>query len=42
MPYDKSLAARVRERLAQRNGIVEKKMFGGVAFLFHGNMLVGA
>jgi TfoX/Sxy family transcriptional regulator of competence genes len=41
MPYSKSLAARVRQALAQRKGIVEKKMFVGVAFLMHGNMLVG-
>ena len=40
MPYSKSLAARIRQRLARRQGIVEKKMFGGVAFLLHGHMLV--
>jgi len=41
MPYSKALAARVRQALADRLGIVEKKMFGGVCFLLHGNMLVG-
>jgi hypothetical protein len=41
MPYSKSLAARIRQTLAQQKGIVEKKLFGGVAFLLHGNMLVG-
>ena len=41
MPYSKSLAARIRQALAQRNGIVEKNMFGGVAFMLHGNMLIG-
>jgi TfoX/Sxy family transcriptional regulator of competence genes len=41
MPYSKSLAARIRHALTQRKGIIEKKMFGGVAFLLHGNMLVG-
>jgi TfoX/Sxy family transcriptional regulator of competence genes len=41
MPYSKSLAARIRQALAGRNGIVEKKMFGGIAFMHHGNMLVG-
>lgn len=41
MPYSKSLAARVRHVLAGRGDIVEKRMFGGVAFLLHGNMLVG-
>jgi hypothetical protein len=39
--YSKSLAARVRHALANRPGIVEKKMFGGLAFLASGNMLVG-
>lgn len=41
MPYSKSLVARIRQALAKRNGVVEKKMFGGIAFMFHGNMLVG-
>ena len=41
MPYSKSLAARIRHILAQRSGVVEKKMFGGIAFMLHGNMLVG-
>jgi hypothetical protein len=41
MAYSKSLAARIRQQLADRRGIVEKRMFGGVAFLLHGNMLVG-
>ena len=41
MPYSKSLAARIRQSIARRRGIVEKKMFGGVGFLLDGNMLVG-
>ena len=41
MAYSKSLAARIRQAVAQRKGIEEKKMFGGVGFLLHGNMLVG-
>jgi TfoX/Sxy family transcriptional regulator of competence genes len=41
MPYSKSLAARIRQALTRRHGIIEKRMFGGIAFLFHGNMLVG-
>ena len=41
MPYSKSLAARIRRTLAPRKGLIEKKMFGGVAFMLHGNMLVG-
>ena len=41
MAFDESLAARIREALERTKNIVEKKMFGGVAFLFHGNLLVG-
>ncbi len=41
MPYSKSLAARIEDALARRQGVTQKKMFGGVAFLLHGNMLVG-
>jgi TfoX/Sxy family transcriptional regulator of competence genes len=41
MVYSKSLAARLRQMLSQSRGIVEKKMFGGIAFLLRGNMLVG-
>lgn len=41
MTYSKSLAARIRQVLKGRRGVVEKKMFGGVGFLLDGNMLVG-
>jgi len=41
MAYDEKLAARIRKALARTPGIVEKRMFGGVAFLLRGNMLVG-
>ncbi len=41
MPYSQSLADRVRRLLQSQPGIAEKRMFGGVAFLLHGNMLVG-
>jgi TfoX/Sxy family transcriptional regulator of competence genes len=41
MAYSKSLAARVRQALARRRDVTEKRMFGGVAFLLSGNMLVG-
>ena len=41
MPYSKSLAARIRQIVGTRSGVVEKKMFGGVGFLIMGNMLVG-
>ena len=41
MPFDETLAGRIRDDLASKRGIEEKKMFGGVGFLLHGNMLVG-
>jgi TfoX/Sxy family transcriptional regulator of competence genes len=42
MAYDEDLANRLRELLADENAITEKKMFGGLAFLLHGNMSVSA
>jgi len=41
MAYDEGLATRVREVLGDRPGLVEKQMFGGLAFLVHGNMACG-
>lgn len=41
MAYSQSLAARVRDRIARRQGITEKRMFGGVGFLLDEHMLVG-
>ena len=41
MAFDESLAARIRDALAGKKGVEEKKMFGGVGFLLNGNMLVG-
>ena len=41
MAFDESLAARIRKALARKKGIEEKKMFGGIVFMLHGNMLVG-
>jgi TfoX/Sxy family transcriptional regulator of competence genes len=41
MVFDESLAARIRDTLARRKGVEEKRMFGGVGFLLNGNMLVG-
>ena len=41
MAYDEALASRVREVLGTRRGVTEKKMFGGLAFLFHGKMFCG-
>jgi TfoX/Sxy family transcriptional regulator of competence genes len=42
MAYDEDLANRLRELLADEDAITEKKMFGGLAFLRHGNMTVSA
>jgi hypothetical protein len=41
MPFDETLAERIWQRLARRKNVEEKKMFGGIGFLLHGNMLVG-
>jgi len=40
MVYSRSLADRVRRVLAGSRGTAEKSMFGGLAFLLRGNMLV--
>ncbi|MCC6419625.1 MAG: TfoX/Sxy family protein [Gemmataceae bacterium] len=41
MAFDEALAERIRRGLARKKGVEEKKMFGGLGFLLHGNMLVG-
>jgi TfoX/Sxy family transcriptional regulator of competence genes len=40
--YDEELADRIREVLGGVRDITEKKMFGGLAFLIHGNMAIAA
>ncbi|HEX8975009.1 MAG TPA: TfoX/Sxy family protein [Solirubrobacteraceae bacterium] len=42
MAYDQDLAHRIRELIAEQEGVTEKKMFGGLAFLINGNMSVAA
>ncbi|HUA47162.1 MAG TPA: TfoX/Sxy family protein [Solirubrobacteraceae bacterium] len=42
MAYDEDLADRIRAVLATDHDVVEKKMFGGLAFLIGGNMSVSA
>jgi len=42
MAYDEDLAARIRELIAAEDGLTEKKMFGGLAFLIDGHMAVAA
>ena len=41
MAYDEHLAERVRSSLKRQTGITEKKMFGGIGFMLHGNMACG-
>ena len=41
MAYDEGLAVRIRDLLGDRRGMTEKRMFGGLAFLHHGNMACG-
>jgi hypothetical protein len=40
--YDEDLANRIRELLADEPGVVERPMFGGLAFLVGGHMGVAA
>ncbi|MGE5617567.1 MAG: TfoX/Sxy family protein [Candidatus Woesearchaeota archaeon] len=42
MAYDEQLANRTRELVGTEDGLTEKKMFGGLAFLINGNMAVSA
>ncbi len=42
MAYDEDLANRIRELIAADDGVSEKRMFGGLAFLVNGNMSVSA
>ncbi len=41
MTYNEILAGRMRDILGDCPDIVEKKMFGGTAFLLRGNMVCG-
>lgn len=41
MAFDEKLAERVRRQVGKRDGLSEKKMFGGLAFLLNGNMSCG-
>jgi TfoX/Sxy family transcriptional regulator of competence genes len=41
MAYSIALAGRIRQRLARRKNVEERRMFGGVGFLLNGNLLVG-
>jgi TfoX/Sxy family transcriptional regulator of competence genes len=41
MAYSEQLVERIRDALDRRPGIVERKMFGGVAWMLDGNMACG-
>ena len=41
MAYDEQLAERARDVLALREGVSERQMFGGIAFMVAGNMACG-
>ncbi len=41
MAYDEGLAERVREVLAPRTGVTERKMFSSLAWMVGGNMACG-
>ena len=40
MAYAEELAERIRDVVFEREGVTEKKMFGGLAWMSHGNMAV--
>ena len=42
MAYDLELADRIREAVAGEDGVSERTMFGGLAFLVNGNLAVSA
>src|SRR5579859_4209900 len=41
MAFDETLATRIRQALARKKGVGEKKMFGCICFLINGNALAG-
>ena len=41
MAFDEAVAGRVRKALAGSPDVVEKRMFGGIAFMLRGNMCCG-
>lgn len=41
MTYDEVLADDIRMRIGSRPDVTELEMFGGIAFMVHGNMAVG-
>ena len=41
MAYDETLANRIRDAVEHRDGVTERKMFGGLAFMLDGHMFCG-
>lgn len=41
MAVDEELARRIREWFSGRQAVVEKRMFGGIAFMLNGHMCCG-
>ena len=41
MAYDEALAGRVRTAMTGKDGLSERKMFGGLCLMLHGNMFAG-
>lgn len=41
MAFSESLAARLRDALARKKNIAERKMFGCICILLHGNAMAG-
>ena len=41
MPFDERLAQRIRQMLKGKREVTEKRMFGGLCFLFRGHMCCG-
>lgn len=41
MAFDEGLADRIRRVLSAERGVTEKRMFGGLAFLWNGHMVCG-
>lgn len=42
MAYDEDLADRIRAAIGKQDGVTERQMFGGLAFMINGNMALGA
>ncbi|WP_298866817.1 TfoX/Sxy family protein [uncultured Gimesia sp.] len=41
MAYDETLAERVHKLLKRQQGFSQRKMFGGLCYMLHGNMCCG-